>query len=331
MDHQKKIESSETPLPRYSVTEKIAFVFPGQGSQYVGMGKEIYENFTEAREVFEEAADALGYDVSRLSFDGPKEELNKTFRTQPCLLTVSIAIQRVLASKGIKPSVVAGHSLGEYSALVASGVTSFKDTVKLTEKRGEFMQEAVPEGKGLMAALLGLKREKVDEICLLVQSGYAAPANYNCPGQIVIAGEKDAVEEAMRLAKEAGAQRAIPLAVSVPSHCILMAEASRRLAGLLEKIEFKNPAIPIANNADAIFLNSVDSIRSSLVRQLNSALLWEDSIRVIADSGISTFIEVGPGRVLSGLIKRIEPGARILNVEDMKSLEKTLTELRTED
>jgi len=304
---------------------KISFVFPGQGSQYVGMGKEIYENFDLARNVFKEASDVLGYDLADLCFNGPAEELNKTFRTQPCILTVSIALYRVLLSKGIKPSVVAGHSLGEYSALVAAEVLSFRDAVKLTEKRGLFMQEAVPEGKGLMAAILGLERNKVDKICKSLQSGYASPANYNCPGQIVISGEKKAVEEAMKRAKEAGAKRALPIAVSVPSHCTLMADASRRLAELLDKIKFQNPKVPVVNNADAMFLNDVESIKKSLVHQLNSPLLWEDSIKAIADSGIEVLVEVGPGKVLSGLIKRIEPGVKVLNVEDMKSLEETVS------
>ena len=306
-----------------------AFVFPGQGSQYVGMGKEIYEHFDEARNTFDEASDALGYNVSHLSFKGPDEELNKTIRTQPCILTVSIAIYRVLLSKGINPSVVAGHSLGEYSALVAADVLSFTDAVKLTEKRGQFMQEAVPEGKGLMAAILGLERNKVDDICFSLESGYASPANYNCPGQIVISGEKEAVEEAMKRAREAGAKRAMPIAVSVPSHCTLMADASRRLAELLDRIELRNPTIPVVNNADAMFLNDVTSIKKSLVHQLNSPLLWEDSIKAIADSGVEIFIEVGPGKVLSGLIKRIEPSVKVLHVEDMKSLEETVSFLHS--
>jgi [acyl-carrier-protein] S-malonyltransferase len=292
------------------------------------MGKEIYENFAEARDIFAEATEVIGYDVARLCFEDPEKELNKTFRTQPAILTVSIAINMVLLSKGVRPSVVAGHSLGEYSALVSAEVLSFGDAVRITEKRGLFMQEAVPEGEGLMAAILGLERNKIDEICLSLQSGYASPANYNSPGQIVIAGEKEAVEEAMRLAKENGAKRAIPLAVSVPSHCTLMAEATQRLAKLLDGIEFKSPQISLVNNADAMFLSDKDSIKNSLIRQLSNPLLWEDSVRSIADSGIDIFVEVGPGKVLSGLIKRIEPSVKVLNVEDVKSLENTLSSIK---
>jgi len=306
---------------------KIAVVFPGQGSQYVGMGREIHENFDRAQETFQESSHALGYDLADLSFNGPKEELNKTFRTQPCILTVSTAIYQVLLSKGVRPAVVAGHSLGEYTALVAAEVVTFKDAVRLTEKRGQFMQEAVPEGQGLMAAILGLERSTVEEICRSLQSGYAAPANYNCPGQIVIAGEKGAVEEAVNLCKEAGAKRAVALSVSVPSHSRLMEDASRRLAELLDSIEFKDPQIPLVNNADAKFLDTKESIKASLIRQISRPLLWEDSVRAIAQSGIETFVEVGPGRVLSGLIRRIVPDTNMFNVEYMKSLEHALSHI----
>jgi [acyl-carrier-protein] S-malonyltransferase len=307
---------------------KTAFVFPGQGSQYVGMGRDLWENFDVVKGLYDEASEALGYDVKKLSFEGPQEELNKTFRTQPCILAASIAAYTVLTLKGVAPQVVAGHSLGEYSALVAAGVIPFKEAVRLTEKRGAFMQEAVPEGKGLMAAIMGLGRNEVDDICLTVESGYVSPANYNCPGQIVIAGEKPAVEEAMKLAKEAGAKRVIPLAVSAPSHCTLMLEASDRLEELLKTIEFSDAVVPVVNNADAMYLMNADKIKVSLIKQLNSPLLWEDSVRNIVNKGISTFIEVGPGKVLSGLIKRIEPEVRTFNVEDMASLNKILEQLK---
>jgi [acyl-carrier-protein] S-malonyltransferase len=292
------------------------------------MGKDIYENIPVARETFAEASDALGFDIAQLSFYGPVGELNKTFRTQPCILTVSIALHRVLREKDIKPAVVAGHSLGEYSALVAAGVLSLRDAVKVTEKRGLFMQEAVPEGKGLMAAILGLERKSVEDICMSLRSGYAAPANYNCPGQIVVAGEKHAVEEAVERSRNAGAKRAVPLDVSAPSHCRLMDSASKKLSDLLDTLSFNNAIVPVVNNADAVFLTDVTRIKESLVRQLNCPILWEDSVRAIIDSGVTTFLEVGPGKVLSGLIRRIDPAATVSSIGDMGSLEKTLSAIK---
>jgi [acyl-carrier-protein] S-malonyltransferase len=306
---------------------KIAFVFPGQGSQHVGMGKDVYDNFEEAKEIYKTASDALGYDVAGLSFNGPENELNKTSRTQPGLLTASYAAYKILAERNVVPFCIAGHSLGEYTAVTAAGVISFADAVQITEKRGQYMQEAVPEGKGLMAAVIGLERDAVIKVCASVQSGYAAPANYNCPGQIVIAGEKNAVEEAMKLAGDAGAKRAIPLAVSVPSHCSLMKDASDKLASMLNDIQLHPAEIPIVNNADAAFLKDPQEIRSSLVRQLNQPLLWEDSVKAMIENGVDTFIEVGPKKVLSGLIKRIDGNVKIFNVEDVKSLEVTLNAL----
>lgn len=305
---------------------KIAFVFPGQGSQSVGMGKDLYDNLDEVKSLYNEASEILGYDVAVLSFSGPADELNKTYRTQPCLLVASIAAYKALTLKNIKPSAVVGHSLGEYSALVAAGSISFKDAVKITEIRGRIMQDAVPEGKGLMAAILGLDRKIVDEICSRI-TGYVSAANYNCPGQIVISGEKAAVEEAMNLAKERGAKRALPLAVSVPSHCKLMEDAGKKFEEALKEVDIRDALVPFVNNVEAKFVSNAEDIRKSLVLQLSRSVLWEDCIKTISSSGISTFIEVGPGKVLSGLVKRIEPAAKIFNVENMESLNKTLSDI----
>lgn len=307
---------------------KICFVFPGQGSQAVGMAKDFYEHFKEAKEVFEQASDAIGYDVAKMCFEGPKEELDKTHITQPCLLTAEIAIQTVLQAKGLKPTAVAGHSLGEYSALVVAKSLSFKDAVKITQLRGKIMQNAVPEGKGLMAAILGLARDVLDDICKNVQSGYVACANYNCPGQIVISGQTEAVKEACETAKAKGAKRAIPLSVSVPSHCALMQDAGRLFEAELAKFEISDAEIAFVNNADAQFISTASDIRASLIRQLSQSVLWEDCVKAIANMPVDCFIEVGPGKVLTGLIQRILPQMPVYNVSDIASLDKTLQSLR---
>ena len=301
----------------------ISFIFPGQGSQAVGMGKNLYDNFAEVKKLYDDASKVLGYDVAELSFNGPAEELNKTFRTQPCLLVASMAAYKALGLKNIRPDTVAGHSLGEYSALVAAGSLSFGDAVKITEMRGNIMQQAVPEGKGLMAAILGLDRSVVDSLCKGLSSGYAAAANYNCPSQVVVSGEKAAVEELTVKAKEAGAKRAMPLAVSVPSHSALMEDAGKKFAEVLGEFEIKDASIPFVNNVDAKFISEANEIRGSLIRQLSQPVLWEDCVKTVSSKGILTFIEVGPGKVLSGLVKRIVADSIIFNVEDITSLDKT--------
>ena len=307
---------------------KIAFIFPGQGSQYPGMGKEFIENFQESKEVFDAASSVLGYDLAQLCMHGPVEKLNLTENTQPAILAASIAILRPLERRGLTASAAAGHSLGEYTAITAAGGFDLKDVIGLVRKRGRYMQEAVPEGTGLMAAILGMERKDVEKTCYeAAKNGIVAPANYNSPGQIVIAGEKQAVEKAMELAKVAGAKRAIPLPVSVPSHCSMMKRAGDRLALELAKVDISDLSMPIVNNAEARFLRTASELRPSLVKQISSPLYWEDSIRNMAADGCDTFIEIGPGKVLSGLVRRIVKEATVLNVEDQKSMSETLSAL----
>ena len=304
---------------------KIAFMFPGQGSQYAGMAKEFIENYQESKEVFDVASTVLGYDLAQLCIAGPLEQLNMTENTQPAILAASIAILRPLERRGLTAEAAAGHSLGEFSAITAAGGFELKDAISLVRLRGRYMQEAVPAGTGLMAAILGMERSDVEKTCLeAAKNGIVAPANYNSPGQIVIAGEKQAVEKAMELAKAAGAKRVVPLMVSVPSHCAMMKIAGDRLGKELEKVVLSDLSIPIVNNADAKFLEKASDLRPSLIKQISSPLYWEDSIRNMIARGFDTFIEIGPGKVLSSLVRRIAKDAKVLNVEDGKSMNDTL-------
>ncbi|NGZ02325.1 MAG: [acyl-carrier-protein] S-malonyltransferase [Nitrospira sp. WS238] len=304
---------------------RIGFVFPGQGSQSVGMGKLFYDAYPSVKSVYDEASSVLGYDVAALCFTGPAERLNLTEFTQPALLVSSIAAFTLLEPAGLKPVAVAGHSLGEYSALVAAGGLGFRDAVGLVQKRGRYMSEAVAPGTGLVAALLGLTAEAVKEVCRLASSaGVVAAANFNSPGQVVIAGEKGAVERAIELAKAQGCKKVIPLPVSVPVHTPLMQQAADRLAQDLAQVRWSDLRAPLVNNAEAKAISRANEIQASLIRQLPSSVLWEDSVRTMGAMGVTTFVEVGPGTVLTGLIKRILPDARLLNVNDPKSLEATL-------
>lgn len=306
----------------------IGLVFPGQGSQSVGMGKALCEAHPALKQVYEEASAVLGYDSAALCFEGPAERLNLTEYTQPALLVSSIAALKMLEPAGIKPIAVAGHSLGEYSALVAVGGLPFRDAIGLVQKRGRYMSEAVSPGTGLVAALLGLTRDIVKEVCRTASAtGVVAAANFNSPGQVVIAGEKAAVERAIQLAKEQGCKKAIPLPVSVPVHTPLMQRAADRLAKDLAALQWSDLTAPLINNAEARAIRQAGEIQASLVRQLPSSVLWEDSITVMSKMGVTTFVEVGPGTVLTGLIKRIQPDAILLNVNDPKSLDATLRTL----
>ncbi|MBA3242215.1 MAG: ACP S-malonyltransferase [Acidobacteria bacterium] len=305
----------------------IAYIFPGQGSQTTGMGRELAEKYPAARAVFAEADEALGFALSRLCFDGPAEDLQRTENTQPAILTASIAAWRALEAEGLAgPDLVAGHSLGEYSALVVAGSLALVDAVRVVRKRGRYMQEAVPVGAGAMAAILGLDAETVREVCEeeTAAGGEACgPANINSPNQVVIAGAAGAVERAVVRLKERGAKRAIPLKVSAPFHCALMLPAQERLAKDLDEIEFKDPRVPVVTNVDARVVRSGVELRDSLVRQVSSPVRWRESVETLWREGARTFMEVGPGKVLSGLVRQTLPEAKCLNVEDEPSLEAT--------
>lgn len=305
---------------------KIGFLFPGQGSQYVGMGNALYERYEAARSVYIEAEQVLGWDVKRLCFEGPETQLNRTEFTQPALLTTSIAAWQALGGPIRYCSAFAGHSLGEYSALVATGAISFSDAVRIVSLRGRFMQDAVPEGQGAMAAIIGLQRNLVDKICVQasLHSGVVSSANYNGPNQVVIAGETDAVEAVMQLALENKAKCAIRLAVSVPSHCALMHEASQRLSNELDRIEGKDFEIPLINNVKANTIYTWKEARQGLVDQIETPLLWEETMISMQDADIGSYFEVGPGKVLTGLLKRINRSAKRINVEDPEGVESAL-------
>ncbi|QXF36262.1 malonyl CoA-acyl carrier protein transacylase [Photorhabdus luminescens] len=301
---------------------EFAMVFPGQGSQDLGMLADLATAFPVVEQTFAEASDVLGYDLWALVQQGPEEELNKTWQTQPALLAASVAIWRVWQEKGGKaPSLMAGHSLGEYSALVCAGVIDFKQAIRLVELRGKLMQEAVPEGVGAMYVIIGLDNESIDRACKEAAQGQiVSPVNFNSPGQVVIAGEREAVERAGDACKAAGAKRALPLAVSVPSHCALMKPAADKLAVVLEGIEFSHPQFPVVNNVDVKIEQSAEAIRDALVRQLYNPVRWTETVEFIAGQGVGRLLEVGPGRVLTGLTKRIVNTLSAAAVNDTASL-----------
>src|ERR1700674_1650486 len=306
---------------------RVAFVFPGQGSQYAGMGKELAESFPAARAVFEEADSALGFSISELCFTGSGDELKLTENTQPAILTASVAIYRVLEEKGVRPDFVAGHSLGEYSALVAAGALTFADALRLVRRRGQYMQEAVPAGEGAMAAILGMRPGQVMELCRKAAEGLVAPASLNSPEQTVISGHAAAVKRAVEQASAAGAKRAVMLPVSAPFHSEMMQPAQKRLEKDLRATQFAPLKFPLVTNVDAAVITDGDEAREALIRQVSLPVLWEKSMRELVELGTATFVEVGPGRVLSGVLRQIERSVHCVNVEDAKSLQNALGRL----
>ena len=308
----------------------IAFLFPGQGSQAVEMGKDLADQHAVARQTFEEADEALGYKLSQLCFEGPEEKLRLTEITQPAILTASIAAWRVLKEKGVTASFVAGHSLGEYSAHVAAGTVAFADAVRTVRNRGKYMQEAVPMGVGAMAAILGMELEKVTAVCAEAAQGEVCDAaNINSGEQIVISGNAAAVERAATLASDRGAKRAVMLQVSAPFHCSLMKPAQDRLEADLNGLTFHKPVFPVVSNVDAKLISELEAARDALIRQVTGSVKWDQSMRLLMTSGVQTFVEVGPGKVLCGLMRQIDRTRRCANVGDEASLQKALEQLAT--
>ncbi len=309
------------------MSNRLAFIFPGQGSQAPGMGRDLAYNSAAARKVFEEADDALGFSISELCFEGPAEKLQLTENTQPAILTTSIAALHALEEQGFaRPDFVAGHSLGEYSALVAAGALSLADAVRTVRARGRYMQEAAPVGSGAMAAIMGAELGTIMEACNEAAQGeVCSPANINGANQVVIAGDAAAVDRAIELLKERGAKRAIKLNVSAPFHCALMMPAQERLAADLERLDFHDLSVPLVTNVDAAVVRKGNDARDALVRQVSSPVRWHESISYLIREGVTTFVEVGPGKVLSGLVRQIDRTMRCLNVEDMASVRNTVT------
>lgn len=303
---------------------KTAFVFPGQGAQAVGMGKDVYEAFEGSRAVFEQADEALGFKLSEIIFNGPDDELKQTANTQPALLTVSVALLQALEGRGLKADYVAGHSLGEYSALVAAGVLRFEDAVRTVRARGEFMEQAVPGGEGAMAAVLGSERDALAALCAKIseEGNIVELANVNCPGQIVVSGSAAGVQAVVERGKEeAGAKRVIPLEVSGPFHSSLMKPAAEKLSGVLAEVSMGDAAVPVIANVTAGPATEAASIRNLLVEQVYSPVLWEDSIRYLMEQGVDTFVEIGSGTVLAGLIKKIDKNLRVISINSLSALE----------
>jgi [acyl-carrier-protein] S-malonyltransferase len=308
----------------------LAFVFPGQGSQQVGMGRALAEAYPESRAVFDEADRVLGFALSRLCFEGPESDLQLTANTQPAILATSVAAFRALQSHGVRPDWVAGHSLGEYSALVATGTLGLGDAVLAVRRRGQYMQEAVPVGQGAMAAILGLDLAGIEAACLEAAEGQVvSPANINSPGQVVIAGHTAAVDRAIEGCKAAGAKRGIKLPVSAPFHCALMMPAQERLRPDLEALTFRDPSWPLVNNVEALPVRAGAEARAGLVRQVSAPVRWQQVVERLVAEGVRTLVEVGPGSVLSGLAKKIDRNVAVLNVEDPASLQKTVAALST--